>query len=131
MANAVTVQIEEEGYRNVIVKLTGVLDTSNEALATKVDVSALTPPCTLVRIDHIDYSISDQLEVQLWWDADTDVIILPLAGRGKMDFWHNGGLQNNAGTGVTGDILLVTTGWASGVQVYTIVLDLVKQGVIG
>lgn len=129
MANASTVQIIEDGYRNAIVKLTGVLDTSNESVVTKIDVTAYSPQPTQFRIDHIDYSISDQLEVQIAWHATTNVVIMPLAGRGRMSFWSFGGLQNNSGAGKNGNIDLLTTGWASGTQTYSIVLELVKQGV--
>lgn len=133
MANSLTTQILEEGQRNVVVKIAGVLDTSDVALTTAIDVSTLnqsgigaTP--TQVRIDHIDYSISDQLEVQLWWDATTDVIIMPIAGRGRMSFWNFGGLVNNSGAGKTGNILIKTTGWTSGTQVFSVILEMVKQG---
>lgn len=133
MANSFTTQILEEGQRNAIVKLTAVLDTSDLALTTAIDVTTLnqsgigfTP--TQVRIDHIDYSISDQLEVQLLWGATTDVVILPLAGRGRLMFWNFGGLTNNAGAGKTGNIKIKTTGWTSGTQVFSVVLELVKQG---
>jgi hypothetical protein len=129
MANARTEQIIIDGDRNVVVKCTGVLDTSNLAVVDIVLPSGLAPIPTLLRIDHIDYSISDQLEVQLFWKATADVLILPLAGRGRLSFWNFGGLQNNAGAGVDGTIRLSTTGWASGVQTYSIVLELVKQGV--
>ena len=133
MTNSVTFQTLEEGQRNIIVKAAGVLDTSDYALNTFISAASsnqggigATP--TQLRIDHIDYSISDQLEVQLWWDATTDVIIMPLAGRGRMSFWNFGGLINNAGAGKTGDILIKTTGWTSGTQVFSIVLECVKQG---
>lgn len=133
MANSFTTQILEEGQRNAIVKLTAVLDTSDLALTNAVVMSDInqggkgaTP--TQVRIDHIDYSISDQIEVQLWWDATTDVIIMPLAGRGRLMFWNFGGLTNNAGTGKNGNILIKTTGWTSGIQVFSVILELVKQG---
>ena len=133
MANSFTTQILEEGQRNAIVKLTAVLDTSDLALSNAVQMSDInqggigaTP--TQVRIDHIDYSISDQLEVQLWWDATTDVIIMPLAGRGRLMFWNFGGLTNNSGAGKTGNILIKTTGWTSGTQVFSVILELVKQG---
>lgn len=133
MANSFTTQILEEGQRNAIVKLTGVLDTSDLALTTAIDITTLnqagigyTP--TQVRIDHIDYSISDQIEIQLWWDATTDVIIMPLAGRGRLMFWNFGGLTNNSGAGKTGNILIKTTGWTLGTQVFSVVLELVKQG---
>ena len=87
--------------------------------------TALAP--TKVRIDFLDYSISDQLEVQLLWDATTPVVIMPLAGRGKLIFQNFGGIQNNAGAGITGNILIKTTGWTSGTQVFTVTLELVKQ----
>jgi hypothetical protein len=133
MANSVTFQTLEEGPRNIIVKAAGVLDTSDYALNTFISMASsnqggLGPTPTQVRIDHIDYSVSDQLEVQLWWDATSDVIILPLAGRGRMSFWNFGGLVNNAGAGKTGDVLIKTTGWTSGTQVFSIILECVKQG---
>jgi len=133
MANSVTFQTLEEGPRNIIVKVAGVLDTSDYALNTFISAASsnqggLGPVPTQIRIDHIDYSISDQLEVQLWWGATTNVIIMPLAGRGRMSFWNFGGLVNNAGTGKTGDILIKTTGWTSGVQVFSVILECVKQG---
>ena len=133
MTNSVTFQTLEEGQRNIIVKAAGVLDASDYALNTFISASfsnqgGLGATPTQLRIDHIDYSISDQIEVQLWWDATTDVIIMPLAGRGRMSFWNFGGLINNAGAGKTGDILIKTTGWTSGTQVFSIVLECVKQG---
>lgn len=133
MANSVTTQILEEGPRNIIMKIAGVLDTSDYTLNTFVSMAAinqggLSPTPTQVRIDHIDYSISDQLEIQLFWDATTDVVIMPIAGRGRMTFWNFGGLTNNAGAGKTGDILIKTTGWTSGTQVFSVILEMVKQG---
>jgi len=132
MANAFTTQIIQEGPRNAIVKLTGILDTSNLASTTAIAMSSLTqvgtfPAPAQVRIDHLDYSISDQLEVQLAWDATTPVVIMPIAGRGRMSFRDFGGLQNNATAGKTGNILIQTTGWASGIQVFSVILELVKQ----
>lgn len=131
MANAVATQILEQGERNVVMKLTGLLDTSDESRVIKVDVSALAPPCTLIRVDEIQWQISSQLTVKLDWDATTPVLMTTLVGYEHIDFRSTGGLLNNAGTGITGDIFLTTIGWASGTQSYTIWLHLVKQGVIG
>lgn len=132
MANAFSTQILVDGPRNAIVKVTGILDTNNLALTTAIDVATLTEGGTQLKpsavcIHHVDYSITDQLEVQLLWDATTDVVIMPLAGRGRMSFKDFGGLQNNAGSGKTGNILIQTTGWTSGIQVFTVVLEMVKQ----
>ena len=132
MANVYTTQIISDGPRNAIVKITGILDTSNQAQTLAVDVSTLTEGGTQLKpksvcIHHIDYSLTDQLEVQLSWDATAQVTILPLAGRGRMSFKDFGGLQNNAGAGKTGSINILTTGWTSGIQVFTVVLEMVKQ----
>ena len=127
MANAFAVQILQQGARNAIVKLTGLLDTSDEARTVKVDVSALVPSCSLIRIDKIQWQISSQLTVKLDWDATTPVLITTLVGAQHAKYRDFGGLHNNAGTGVTGDIFLTTVGWASGVQSYTIVLSMVKD----
>jgi hypothetical protein len=133
MANTFATQILEEGPRNVIMKVTGVLDTSDQALTTAVDLSTLNqsgtgPTPTAVRIDNMDYSISDQLALQLFWDATTDVQIIGLTGREDMSFKSVGGLTNNSGAGKTGNILIKTTGYASGTQVFSLVLWMVKQG---
>ena len=129
MANALTAQIVEDGARNALVKVVALLDTSDLAATDIVDPANFSPVPTQFRIDRIEYSISDQLEAQILWDATADVVALALAGRDEMDFWSHGGLQNNAGAGKTGKIQLKTTGWASGTQVVTLNLKLVKQGV--
>lgn len=134
MANAFTTQVLEQGPRNYVIKLTGVLDTSDLSATTAIDPSTFvdndTDPgiktATTVRIDHIDYSISDQIEVQLQWDATSPTVIMPLAGRGRLSFWNFGGIQNNAGSGKTGKVLVKTTGWTSGTQVFSVVLECVK-----
>ena len=129
MANSFLKQTLVDGSRNAVIKLTGMLDTSDLGQTTAVDLTTLSPVPSTVYIDHLDYSISDQLEVQLLWDATSPLVILPIAGRGRMSYGNFGGLQNNAGAGKTGNILIKTTGWASGTQVFSIVLELVKQGV--
>ena len=129
MANVVAVQIMEDGHRNAIVKLDGVLDTSNEAVATKITPASFSPLPTQFRIDRIDYSISPQLVVRLEWHATANVVAYSLTGMDSLWFKDIGGLQNNSGAGKNGAIDLVTTGWASGTQTYSITLWLVKQGI--
>lgn len=129
MANVNTQQILVDGHRNVVVQCVGVLDTSNLASTIVVDASALDPIPTDLRIDKITYSISGQLTVQLLWDATADVVAAALTGYGHMKYKCVGGLTNNAGAGKTGGLLLLTTGWASGTQSYTVLIELVKNGV--
>lgn len=132
MANQFNYQLIEDGPRNAVVKLTGILDTSNLALTDAVQVSGLVgngilAHPTKVRIDHIDYAIQDQIDVILFWEATTNMPILPLAGRGRMNFGDFTGLPNNGGAGMTGNILIETLGWTSATQIFTLVLNLIKQ----
>lgn len=131
MANTVTTQTLLDGDRNLVILLTGLLDTSNESRVIKVDVSSYVPASTRVAVACIDYSITDGLSVILDWDATTPVRFAALTGTGKLDARWIGGLQNNAGTGITGDIFLTTTGYASGTVSYTLLLTMVKRGAIG
>jgi len=125
MADTVTSQKLVDGPRKVIYKLTNVSDGTGESAVLKVDVSALSGSPSSVRIDSVQYDIQG-MTVTLLWDADTDVTALVLgAGQGGMDFQWFGGLANNAGTGVTGDIKLTTTGASSG-DTYTIILECTK-----
>lgn len=128
MANQINSQIILDGPRNAIFKVTGILDTSDMAYAVIVAPASYAFKPTGFLIDYVDYSISDQLELQLAWDATTPVPIMPLAGRGRMGFCEFGGLTNNAVTGKTGSIGLKTTGWQSGIQIFTLILELVKVG---
>lgn len=130
MANALTTQITTDGPRSGTVKVTGVLDTSNQAYTVIVDPASYSPSPDTFRIFHLDYSISDQIEVQLFWDATApQLIIMPLAGRGRMSFVDFGGLSNNATglLGYTGKIGMKTTGYTSGTQIFSLALEMVKQ----
>jgi hypothetical protein len=133
MANSFTTQILEEGPRNVAVKLVGVLDTSNLSSTAALAMSSInqggygvTP--TAVKIDHIEYQIGSPLSVQLLWNATADVVAVALVGSGFSNLKKLGGLTNNAGSGKTGTINILTTGYSSGTAVFTIILRLVKQG---
>lgn len=125
MSDAVSSQTLIDGPRNVVMKFTNLSDGSGESAVKKVDVSALNGAPTLVRVMKIHYSVNGMVATLLW-DADTDVRIIELSGDGCFDFCGFGGLYNNAGTGVTGDILLTTTGHTSG-DSYSIVLEMVKD----
>jgi hypothetical protein len=142
MANAVTIQTIIDGPRNAVVKITGILDTSDVAPvqvavpATMFHV-AQTLPFPLLKLDYIDYSMGGNLEVILSWGlaggAGPGAPILPIAARGRMAFDCFGGLTNNQ-AGSDGSIWLQTTGWAAtpdAVTVFTVVLELIKTGGIG
>lgn len=92
-------QVIEEGPRNLVVKV----DT---APAT-VDVSALNPPCEELRIMKIIYDSPSTNAGKLEWDATIPVLAFSLSGPGDhYNFCRFGGLVNNGGAGVTGDVII-------------------------
>lgn len=79
--------------------------------------------CRLNSIRFVSNSAAGVFTIE--WDADTDVLALPLPFGGsplEMDFREIGGLINKGSTGRTGDITLTTTGLAAGDSL-TIILD--------
>lgn len=125
MADAVTSQTLIDGKRNAVMKFTNLSDGTGESAVLKVDVSALNDSPGTVKISRVWYDIAG-MSVNILWDADTDVTALMLQGSGFFDFKPFGGLDNNAGTGVTGDIKFTTSGHTSG-DSYTILLEMEKS----
>lgn len=125
MADAVSSQTILDNDRNLVMKFTNLSDGTGEAAVTKVDVSALNGAPSRVSIQRVHYTVSGMV-VTLLWDATSDVRILELQGDGCLDFTSFGGLPNNGGDGVTGDIQLTTTGHTSG-DSYSLILEMRKQ----
>lgn len=130
MADAVSTQILQDDARKVVMKFTNLSDGTGESAVKKVDVSALTADsqgraCNRVKITRVLYNVNGMV-VTMLWDATTDVRIMDLSGFGCFDMDCFGGLWNNAGTGVNGDVLFTTTGHSSGDN-YTIILEMVKS----
>ena len=125
MADAVSSQTLIDGAKHVVMKFTNLSDGTGESAVLKVDVSALNGAPTRVRIMKVHYSVAGMVATLLW-DATTDVRIVDLQGDGCLDATGYGGLYNNAGAGVTGDILLTTTGHTAN-DSYTIILEMVKD----
>lgn len=139
MANAFTKRIVEDGYRNAVVELVGILDT-NIAASTQVQQvlkSDFTNNDTMrkafsgFRVDTIQFSMSDGMYVSLFWDATTDRTIAALAGHHTFEFVDNRGTGLQpvpADAGYTGDINVnayAPTAATTNV-VYTIMLNLTK-----
>lgn len=103
----VTTQILEDSERNFTVHVIGEADNAG---ATIVDVSALSANTrfgvpTSVRLDKIKYATDKTIKFD--WDADTDVTFFIAApGQDVFNYKEDGGINNNAGTGVTGDVLI-------------------------
>ena len=137
MADAVTSQTIIDTDKRVVQKFTNLSDGSGEAGVKKVDVSALNKneqgeTCTRAIIDQIWYDIGG-MRVILNFEADTVAPALILGGSaaagvsmGHMDFRSFGGIKNNAGTGITGDIKVTTSGHTN-LDHYTVVLEMRKS----
>ena len=136
MANSVQIQTLVDSERNLVVKLVGILDTSNVSLATLIDpalVAAVnasglnSQQPTKVAIKKVTYDIEDGLAVNLYWDATADVPIWRFVGRGFVMGEHIGFLQNNAGAGVTGKVLYDTDGYSTGSLSFSLLIECIKQ----
>src|ERR1700675_3595842 len=139
MANVVTIQTIIDGPRNAVVKITGVLDTSDVApvqVAIPQNMMHIfqSLPFPLLKLNYVDYSFGGNLEGILSWGlaagGGPGAAILPLAGRGRMGFDDFGGLTNNQ-AGSDGSIWFQTTGWAAtpdAINVFSVVLELIKTG---
>jgi hypothetical protein len=139
MANQYATQIIEDGWRNAIAKVTGILDTSDASIEPAIALGDFTNNDVLLgtlvgfRIDHIWHSIGDGIEVSVHWAASpNDILIMALAGRGKETFDVVGGLQPPIKqVGYGGDIHIYTTGFnksntGTAPQNFTILLEMVK-----
>lgn len=127
MSFAIATQILVDGPRNTIAKITGDITTLASGPTVILDPALLTDMlpamagahlATQLRIDHIDYALTDGLGAVLTWVATTPVAIVELFGRGKLEAKWFGGYQNNAvPPGFTGQIALTT--FATGAETPT------------
>lgn len=104
-------QILVDGARNAVVKVIG---------GGTITIANLVGSPTDVRINKVIYDIG-ATAASVAWKATVDEVALALSGYGTMCFKDFGGLQNNAGAGKNGNIV-VTNG-----ETDTIILYLVKE----
>jgi len=126
MAGTLTSQTLVNGDRNLVVKL-NIAGDADLSASIAVDASAFaTSDIKIMRVD----SVLNGFSAKLLWDASTDVDIISLSADhdDHLDFTAMGGLINNAGTGKTGDILITTSGIATG-DAGVIMLYLKKKNV--
>lgn len=132
MVDAVTSQTLQDGERNVTMKFTNISDGTGEAAVAKVDVSALAAngngdACTGVVIKRMT-GFTFGMGVDLLWDATANVLIhhIPADTDFDLDFEQFGGIPNNAGAGITGDLLLTTLNHTAADR-YSFILEMVKK----
>lgn len=138
MADTVTTNIQQNGFRNAVTVFTNLSDGTGEAGVLKVDATSTGPygvskmgqtfyPGIHLKIWKINYSIKD-MGVRLLWDAtaDEDAVILA-AGTDELDFSSIGGLiVPPALAGATGSIRFTTIGAMANAS-YTVALFMKKN----
>ena len=109
MANTSNIQILSDGPKSTILKLTGNANTADFTSATLVDPAAQSSvdptgsnylKAGWYGIEKIIHNIEDGIVVTLVWDDTSGTTVIEqLAGRGKADYRHIGGLQNPKNSG--------------------------------
>lgn len=128
MANSIVAQIAEEGPRNAIVKITGLLDSE---ASTTIAIASFTnndPLLTLIgfRLKNLQWSASAALNVNMYWNATAPQAMAFVAGQGRLLCDHFGGFSpNTAAAGFNGTINLSTTGAAAN-STFTVIFELIK-----
>ena len=133
MANSLTTEILADGPVNYIVKVVGVLDTSDLVATVLINPVTMSPinfgvNPTQFKIDRIVFAVENGLEVRLQWDATAPIYVMDLTGTGHQEYKSFGGLTNNAGAGKTGQLLISTQGWtAAAILSFSAVIECIKQ----
>ena len=98
-----------------------------------IDVVVFDPqecsPCSTARIMATVYSFQSEVVGLLYWEkADERDLVLPLEGRGTLDFRQFNGLMNPKNEGWTGRIVLRVEGKpGADLRHFALCLDLSKQ----
>ena len=117
MAIALTKQTIHDGERNaVILGKVSTDDASQLTDAVLVDLSALSNSPTSVKVMKIKAEATSTIHGWLEFDATADVAFhtIPQGANYEQCYRDVGGINNNAGSGVTGDITLTTLASAVG-----------------
>ena len=118
MAISLISQTIHDGPVNLVVKtfIAGDTEYSDDILIKVSGFSSPTPDGTNpVRVMKVEASLTG-FSAKLLWDATTNVGILhiPETEDFHRDYRPHGGIPNDAGTGITGDILITSTGFVDG-----------------
>jgi hypothetical protein len=107
---AVVLQEIKDSDFEYVLKVT---TTGTNSAASLVDVSAAEGAATNPRLSLVAVSWSVSSQTDILWDATTNVAAMSISGNGNYGHTHDmPSIPNNAGSGVTGDVLL-TNGSAS------------------
>ena len=101
---AVVLQEIKDSDFEYILKVT---TTGTNSAASLVDVSAAEGAATNPRLSLVAASWSVSSQSDILWDATSNVVAMSISGNGNYGHTHDmPSIPNNAGSGVTGDVLL-------------------------
>ena len=132
MANVVTVQTLHDGPAKAVVKVLFTIDTSNLAETVVVDPATLmidqgySVVPNRVTIEALQFAVDTRVALLLQWKATTNVDAYLCYDAAEVDFSGFGGLRNNAGAGITGQLVAITTGWTAGAVSGSAVIEVNK-----
>lgn len=116
--------------KNVHVQINGYVE--GEILDWQTIAKARDFHSSSLRLDAVNYALSEKTEVLLAWDKEVEGeephVFLPLNGRGRLDFDSVNGLQNTVGGGKNGDVLIYVSTDLPRRAYFTLTLDFSKQG---
>ena len=136
MADVVTYQTLFSGTEKKVFKFTNLCDGTGEDKVLKIDVDGTNtdsaplgcnwPAGTTFKITQL--WIVGSLAFQLYWNATSDIMLFAAGGSycEHFDFRSFGGITNNAGAGVDGNLELSTVG-NTATTAYTIIMEIVKD----
>lgn len=133
MANVYDRLITQDGPRNAGVRITGILDSGDAMLVPILGLDELQTndprmEPTGLRIDKVQYSLSEQLQGVLEWDGLNPQMALAMSGQGEFCARDVGGLIPDMSIpGYGGNVNFRTQNYPPGTNaVFTIVVDFVK-----
>lgn len=132
MANKITTNLIMNSSRQYVLLYNLLADGSGDLSASLILNTTLDLPVTakLAKLWYLTGSVKTdaQFTAQLLWKATTNVPLVSLAPNHSdcMDFMKIGGIPNPKASGVTGDVVLTTTGMATAGDTVTMLLEFLK-----
>lgn len=82
---------------------------------------------TYLRLTTVEFAIQDGLTILLFWEGEDDhTLLLPLEGRGRLDYDWAGGLKDPQVNGWKGNVVLKTEATKPGDKHFSLVLEFAK-----
>lgn len=130
MANSVTLQTLHDGPGLAVIKAFFVIDTSDLAETVIADPATLAvdPMYSIapnrLQIRKLRFAVGNPVQIRLQWKATANTDAFVCYDSADMDFEVP--IRNNAGAGITGQLVAISNGWTAGTIVGSVELTLQK-----